>query len=76
MGKPDKTERRPAKNARCVIIERWQHRPAFVLLGENEGGAGLALGIERVKSLLQAFFGGFSCVNGGRKLEIGHLPIR
>jgi hypothetical protein len=27
----------------AVIIERWQHRPAFVLLGENEGGAGLAL---------------------------------
>jgi hypothetical protein len=34
-----------------------------MLLGENEGGAGFALGIERIKSLLQAFFGGFSCVN-------------
>ena len=29
-------------------------RPAFVLLRENEGGAGFTLGVERVEGLLQA----------------------
>ena len=30
----------------AAIIQRRQHRPAFVLLGCNEGGAGFPLGIE------------------------------
>jgi hypothetical protein len=38
----------------AVIIKRRQHRPAFVLLRENEGGAGFPLGVERIKSLLPA----------------------
>ena len=29
-----------------IIVQRWQHRPAFVLLGCNEGGAGFPLGVE------------------------------
>ena len=41
----------------AIIIERRQHRPAFVLLRENEGGAGFALGVERVEGLLQPFLG-------------------
>jgi len=39
----------------AVIIPRRQHRPAFVLLGHDEGGAGFTLGIERVECLLEAF---------------------
>ena len=30
----------------AVVIQGRQDRPAFVLLGENEGGAGFALGVE------------------------------
>ncbi len=37
----------------AIIIERRQHRPAFALLRENEGGAGFPLGVERVEGLLQ-----------------------
>jgi hypothetical protein len=38
----------------AIIIQRRQHRPAFLLLRQNEGGAGLTLSIERVECLLQA----------------------
>jgi hypothetical protein len=41
----------------AIIIERRQHRPAFVFLRENEGGAGFALGVERIEGLLQPFLG-------------------
>jgi hypothetical protein len=36
------------------VLQRRQHRPAFVLMRQNEGGAGLTLSIERVECLLQA----------------------
>ena len=39
----------------AIIIERRQHRPALVLLRENEGGAGFPLGVKRVEGLLQPF---------------------
>jgi hypothetical protein len=33
----------------AVIIPRQQHRPAFVFLGHDEGGAGFTLCVERVE---------------------------
>ena len=53
---------RPAGEA-AVVIQCRQDRPAFVLLRENEGRAGLALRVERVEGLLQTFLGRFARVN-------------
>ena len=39
----------------AIVIERRRYGPAFVLLGENEGCAGFALGVERVEGLLEPF---------------------
>ena len=47
----------------AIIVERRQHRPAFVLLRENEGGAGFPLGVERVEGLLQTLLRRFPGVN-------------
>ena len=53
---------RPARKA-AVVIQARQDRPAFVLLGENEGCASFALSVERVERLLQTFLRGLSGVD-------------
>ena len=47
---------RPAGKAAVVVQSRQDH-PAFMLLGEDKGRAGFALGIERVEGLLQPLLG-------------------
>ena len=44
---------RPARKTAVVVQSRQDH-PAFMLLGEDKGCTGFALGIERVEGLLQA----------------------
>ena len=47
----------------AVIVACLRYYPAFVLLGHDECGAGFALRIERVESLVQTLFGGLAGVD-------------
>src|SRR5450759_3980630 len=47
----------------AIVIVSWQGFPALLALAKDKGFACLALCIERVEGLFEAFFGGFSSVN-------------
>ena len=47
----------------AVVVAGGERGPAFVLLAEDVGGAGLALGIERVEVLFEALLGGLAGVD-------------
>ena len=51
----------------AVVVEFGQSDPAFAPLAPNEGLGSLALRIERVEFLLEAFFGRFSRVDRARR---------
>ena len=59
--------RPPGKAA--VVVQSRQDHPAFMLLGEDKGRTGFALGIERVEGLLQALLGRFARVNRASHLS-------
>jgi len=48
----------------AVVVARFQAGPALALLAGHIGFAGLALGVQTVELLLQAFFGGLAGVDG------------
>ena len=65
----------------AVVIQRRQHRPAFMLLRENEGRASFALGVERVERLLQTLLRGFARIDRaaepfGRPSRLSHCRLR
>jgi hypothetical protein len=47
----------------AVIVKRRGRRPALVLLREDVGGAGFALGVERIEGLVQTLLRRFPRVN-------------
>ena len=57
-----------AAGVTAVIVEGRQRGPAFVLLRQDEGGAGLTLGIERVERLIQPLVCRLPCVDGASAL--------
>ena len=60
----------------AVIVAVRERAPALVLLAENVGGAGLALGIERVEVLLEPFLGRLARVDRtARRLWIVRRPV-
>ena len=63
---------RAAGDAAVVILVADQH-PAFRALAGDIGLAGLALGVEAVELLLEAFLGGFAGVDGAAELAGGRL---
>src|SRR6185369_1099566 len=68
-------EGRPLHCRACetAIVEGlWEGSPAFVVLALDEGLAGLALSIDRIEPLLEAFLGGFTGVDGAA--AITHRP--
>ena len=48
----------------AIVIQGGQQHPALMALTGDIGGAGLALGIERVERLFQPLLGGFAGVDG------------
>jgi hypothetical protein len=47
----------------AVVIAGQERSPPFVLLRQDEGGAGFTLGVERVEGLIEAFLGRFARVD-------------
>src|SRR4029078_409875 len=52
----------PTREA-AVVIERRQHRPAFMLLRKNASRTSFTLRVERVERLLQPFLRGFARID-------------
>ena len=63
---------RAAGDAAIVILVAHQH-PALGALAGDVGLAGLALGVEAVELLLEAFLGGFAGVDGAAQLAGGRF---
>ena len=48
----------------AIVVTGGQRDPPLVLLAGDIGGAGLPLGLQRVEGLLEAFFRGFTGIDG------------
>jgi hypothetical protein len=47
----------------AIIVHLGQRDPTLMLLAENKGFTGLALGVQRIEILLETLIGGFARIN-------------
>ena len=60
----------------AVVVGGLDQLPALVPLARDVGGAGVALGVERVERLIQALLGGLARVDGTAEVPVSHGACR